>query len=143
MGKITDMNTRALENAENYDDAKLNGLFDAKEFCTELSNLINSKGLKIDEILDHCYISRSYLMDMKNPPKNIQPKRNKILDLCLGINASKEETNTLLRLAHYQPLDSRGENLDRIIIWGLAQKKNNEEIRSKLYEYGYTEFLEQ
>lgn len=53
MGKITDMNTRALENAENYDDAKLNGLFDAKEFCTELSNLINSKGLKIDEILDH------------------------------------------------------------------------------------------
>ena len=56
MGKITDMNTRALENAENYDDAKLNGLFDAKEFCAELSNLIDSKGLKIDEILDHCYI---------------------------------------------------------------------------------------
>ena len=100
MGKITDMNTRALENAENYDDAKLNGLFDAKEFCTELSNLINSKGLKIDEILDHCYISRSYLMDMKNPSKNIQPKRNKILDLCLGINAS------VPRCKHGEPCDS-------------------------------------
>ena len=32
MGNITDMNTRALENAENYDDAELEGLFDTKEF---------------------------------------------------------------------------------------------------------------
>ena len=40
MGNITDMNTRALENAENYDDAELEGLFDTKEFCIALSNLI-------------------------------------------------------------------------------------------------------
>ncbi len=140
MGNITDMNTRALESAENYDDAELEGLFDTKEFCIALSNLIDSKGIKTGDILNHCNISKSYLMDIKNPSKNIQPKRNKILDLCLGINATKDEINTLLRLAHYQPLDSRGEVLDRIIIWGLAHQKDSYEIRSKIYEHGYTDF---
>ena len=140
MGEITDMNTRALENAMNYEDAELQGLFDSKEFCTALSNLIDSKGIRIKDILDFSNISKSYLTDIRDRTKNIQPKRNKILDLCLGMNASKEEINTLLRLAHYQPLDSRGEEIDRIIIWGLAHKKSNLEIRDILCSKHYYEF---
>lgn len=140
MGNITEMNTRTLENTANYEDAKLEGLFNSKDFCQALSNLIASKNLKIKDITAHSNISKSYLTDIRDNTKNIQPKRNKLLDLCLGIHATKDEINMLLRLAHYQPLDSRGEQADRIIIWGLAHHKSNYEIREKLCDHGYTEF---
>ena len=133
--------TRIRKTLKNYDDAELEGLFDTKEFCIALSNLIDSKGHKNRTIFLTAAISANLtLWISKIPSKNIQPKRNKILDLCLGINATKDEINMLLRLAHYQPLDSRGEALDRIIIWGLAHQKDSYEIRSKLYEHGYTDF---
>jgi hypothetical protein len=140
MGEVTEINTRILEETKNYEDAKLEGLFDAKEFSIALSNLIANKNIKTKEIVEFSNISKSYLNDLKDCSKNLRPKRIKLLDLCLALRATKDETNNLLRLAQYQPLDSRGDEIDRIIIWGLAHNMSNLDIRYKLIDNNHEEF---
>jgi hypothetical protein len=141
MGQITKMNTLSLEKAKNYEDAKLEGLFDDKEFSIELSNLIDKKGLKTKDIVDFSNISKSYLNDLKDCHKNILPKRSKLLDLCLAMHTTIDETDYLLRLAQYKPLDPRGDTVDQIFIWGLSHDKTNMEIREVLYNNNHPEFM--
>jgi hypothetical protein len=52
-----------------------------------------------------------------------------------------EETNYLLRLSHYYPLDPKGDTVDQIFIWGLSHDKTNMEIREVLYNNNHPEFM--
>ena len=141
MGEITDKNTRILENSPSYEDASLEGLFAPEEFCNAVNSLIESKGLSAKYINEHVTMSKSRYYEILdyNNTKN-PPPRNRIIDLCLGIGATKDELNELLRHAQHKVLDSRGQELDRIVIWGLGQAKTGDEIREVLSEHGYKEF---
>ena len=140
MGQITENNKRVLENSDTYSEKALTGLFDKYTFAKYLSELIDSKHIKIKDIIQFSNISKTYISDLRDMSQNKQPGRNKLLDLALGIHADMDETNHLLRLAGYHELDSRGSTPDRIMIWGLSHKKTALEIREVLCENGHTEF---
>ena len=140
MGQITETNKRVLESSDTYSADALTGLYDKTAFALYLSELIDSKHIKIKDIIQFSNISKTYISDLRDMTQNKQPGRNKLLDLALGIHADMDETNHLLRLAGYHELDSRGSAPDRIMIWGLSHKKSPLEIREVLCENGHTEF---
>lgn len=140
MGIITDRNIRKLESAESYDDAGDTGVYSQDEFALSLSDLIEKKGLSTKDVLSFSNISKSYLNELRDCTGQCNISRNKLLDLCLGIGADMEETNHLLRLKGFHPLDPRGSDLDRILIWGLAHHRSSIDIRETLCEHGLMEF---
>lgn len=66
MGKITEENRRALENATNYDDATLTGMISG-EFTTALARLIEKKQVPVLHIVENTHISKSYINKLRNP----------------------------------------------------------------------------
>ena len=58
MGKITEENRRALENADNYEDAVLNGMTD-HEFSLALAQLIERKKVSVLSIVENTNVSKS------------------------------------------------------------------------------------
>lgn len=142
MGKITDENRRALENAENYDDAVLIGMIE-NEFSSALSQLIEQKGISVQSIVNHTNISKSYINKLRNPSeKNARPRRHVIIDIALAINASLDETNHLLKMAQYQELYTR-DQAESLIIWGMLKNFSGEEIRKMLYDKGFNDMFKE
>ncbi len=135
MGKITDANRRALENAARYEDAALTGM-EAQDFSDALSRLIEEKKISILSIVEHANVSKSYVNKLRNPSdKSVRPSRHVILDIALAMNASLEETNHLLKTARYQELYTR-EPAESLIIWGMLKGLSGERIREMLREKG-------
>ncbi len=135
MGKITDENFRALEIADNYEDAVLSGMSDA-EFTTTFARLIEEKNVPTLTIVENTNLSKSYINKLRNPSeKAVKPSRHVIIDIALAIDASLEETNRLLKLARYQELYTR-DKAESFIIWGMLQNMPGREIRRQLQEKG-------
>lgn len=135
MGKITDANRRALENAVRYEDAALTGM-EEQDFAAALSKLIEEKKVSVLSIVEHANVSKSYVNKLRSPSeKPVRPSRHVILDIALAINASLEETNHLLKTARYQELYAR-DPAEALIIWGMLKGLDGEQIRELLREKG-------
>lgn len=135
MGKITNENRRALENADNYEDAILTGMID-HEFTTALGQLIEKKGISVLSIVENTNVSKSYINKLRNPSeKTARPSRHVIIDIALAIDADLDETNHLLKLARYQELYTRDKS-ESVIIWGMLKKLPGKQIREMLQERG-------
>ena len=135
MGKITNENHRALENAEHYEEAALTGMSD-HEFSAALGQLIEQKGVSVLSIVENANISKSYINKLRNPSeKSATPRRCVIIDIALAINASLDETNHLLKLARYQELYTR-DKAESLIIWGMLKNLSGKQIREMLMEKG-------
>lgn len=131
MGKITEENRRALENATNYDDATLTGMISG-EFTTALARLIEKKQVPVLHIVENTHISKSYINKLRNPSeKSVHPGRYVIIDICLAINATLDETNYLLKMAQYQELYTRN-TAEALIIWGMLKGLTGKEIRDMI-----------
>ncbi len=61
------------------------------------------------------------------------PSRDRLLCMCSALEASLEESQSLLKLAGYAPLYPKSKR-DAIIIFGLVHKLSPEDINSKLTE---------
>ena len=135
MGKITEENRRALENADNYEDAVLIGMTDHK-FSLALAQLIERKKVSVLSIVENTNVSKSYINKLRNPSeKAVRPSRHIIIDIALAIDANLEETNHLLKLAQYQELYTR-DQAEALIIWGMLKKLPGKKIREMLQEKG-------
>lgn len=135
MGKITAENRRTLENAENFEDARLTGMTDY-EFTTALGQLIEQKGVSVLTITESTNISKSYINKLRNPSeKTVRPSRHVIIDIALALNASLDETNMLLKKAQYQELYTRNQ-VESLIIWGMLKSLSGKQIRELLQEKG-------
>lgn len=135
MGKITNENRRALENADHYEDAILNGMIN-RDFTTALGQLIEQKGVSVLSIVENTNVSKSYINKLRNPSvKAVRPGRHVIIDIALAINANLDETNTLLKLAQYQELYTRDE-AEALIIWAMLKNYSGKQIRKLLQEKG-------
>ena len=110
MGRITEENKRELERAPHFGDAKLTGMV-SNTFPVVLGRLIQKKNISVMRI-----------------------------DIALAINATLEETNSLLKAARYQELYTR-DAAEAVIIWGLIHKQSGAEIRRELQEKGYGGFF--
>ena len=137
MGEITEANTKALIESEDYPDEKLTGFVDDL-FSIEFDKLLTEKNISTSYLVEHCEISKSYAHELRNlaPGKNKKrPNKYKLIDICIEIGASLEETQKLLRLAGVAELYSR-KQIDSYIMWGLSHKKNGTEIKEILHERG-------
>ena len=139
MGEITKENLRRLIEADTYEDANLEGM-NNQAFAVALNQLIENKGVTTLFLVEETGISKSYINKLRNPSEIVQPKRHLIIDMALALNATYDETNHLLKLAHYQNLYTRDE-IESIIIWGMLHNVPGKKIREKLEEKGlYTIF---
>ena len=136
MGKTTNDNYRKLKEAKKYDDAQLSDMVD-REFSLTLDTLMREKNVTTADLEKNCTFSKSYINRIRSPKrKEDRPRRNTIIDIALGMNATLEETNLLLHRARYQELYTR-DKAESIIIWGMLKNMSGAEIRELLNEKGY------
>lgn len=135
MGRVTDENRRALEKSLFFEDADLKGMID-NEFPATLGRLIKQKRISVLTIVENTNVSKSYINKLRNTSeKHVNPSRRVVIDIALAINATLDETNSLLKAARYQELYTR-DPAEALIIWGMLNKKSGTEIRRLLQEKG-------
>ncbi len=140
MGKPTDENYRKLQTAKTYDSAALGNMI-CREFSVTLDKMIIEKGLTTSDLEKRVNITKSYINKLRNPSsKNIKPTRAVIIDIALGMNATLDETNLLLKSARHQELYAR-DKAESIIIWGMLKKLSGSQIRELLAENGLLDNL--
>ena len=140
MGKPTDENYRKLKAAATYDKAELDNMVDRK-FSVTLDKMIRDKGFTTTDIVKNTSLSKAYINRLRSPSrKNDKPKREVIIDLALGMNATLDEANLLLKRMRYQELYTRDKS-ESIIIWGMLKKLSGSEIRELLAEKGLLDTL--
>ena len=123
-----------LVNASDFDDAKLDNMLDGK-FKDEFNKLLNSKGVSRAEILRRTGISGTYFDELRNYAlkKKKSPSRNVLLNICLAVDADREEIDHILKCAGLSPLYVRI-TMDAIIIWGNEHNKTGMEIKDMILE---------
>ncbi len=142
MGLLTEENRRELEHSQNFDDAMLTGMI-TKPFCIVLDELIQKKNLTTQMIVLNSNQSKSYINKLRNPSeKEVKPSRNVVIDIALAIDATLDETNSLLKAARHQDLYAR-DIVEAVIIWGMLQKKPGKQIRDILEEKGLDIFFKE
>ena len=140
MGKPTEENYRKLQNAKTYESAGLDNMID-REFSATLDKMMREKGVTTTYLVKSTSISKAYINRLRNPArKNDKPKREVVIDIALGMNASLDETDLLLKRARYQELYTR-DKAESVIIWGMLKKLSGDEIRKLLEEKGLLDTL--
>lgn len=77
-------------------------------------------------------VSKSQFYSLLNGTRN--PSKETVLKIALGLKITQSETNDLLKLSGYCPLDPKNKE-DAIIIFGIENKKEVEKIDELLKEY--------
>ena len=135
MGNITDKNTKELECAADFDTLILSDMLD-QQFSDEFDKLILSKGYTTQYIVNNCHISKTYLNELRRRTpdgKTKQISREKLLEVCLTLNADRSEIDAILKCASFRPLYARNK-ADSYILWGLLHNMNGTDIKMGLYE---------
>ncbi len=100
-------------NNHSFDD------FDSLNFSLSLKELINSKNIKISEVIKNSNLSKSYVYSILNGDR--QASRDKIINLALCLKANLDECNSLLKSACFRHLHPKSKR-DSIIIYCLNNK---------------------
>lgn len=137
MGKETELNFKRIEEGIEYDEILFDNMLD-DAFASELQNLLDSKGATCANVVANANISKSYLNELLNVAPSAKKKkisRNRLLDICLAVNATKDEINHLLKVAGCSELYPRRQ-LDVIILVGLSKQMTGAQIREIIYDKG-------
>ena len=103
----------------------------SKQNITEpLKRLYRTTGLSKAEVARRASISEVFLHQVFSGRR--LPSRNRMLCICVGLNATLEETQQLLKEAAYAPLYPRRKR-DAIIIHGILHRTPLGEINDKLF----------
>lgn len=102
-----------------------------------IEKIIKEKGLKKSDIITQADFDKTYAYQVFNGTKI--PSRKKLLQLCIGMRLTVEETQTLLKYANYAQLYSRIK-FDSIIIYALENRINISDVNVRLNEYNLEEF---
>ena len=133
MGKPTDENYRKLQAAGTYDSADLKNMIDG-EFSATLDQMMTDKKITTADLVKNTNLSKAYINRLHDRSRrNDKPRREVVIDLALGLNATLEETNLLLKRARYQELYTR-DQAESVIIWGMLKNLSGQEIRKLLAE---------
>lgn len=97
-----------------------------------LSQIIISKGFSNKEVIEKAGFSKDYFYQVLNGRKK-QPGRDKILQLCFGLELAVEESNTLLKKAGHNELYARDER-DVIVMFCLKNSYSLHETDEILFE---------
>ena len=117
-----DLNRFLTENQNRFSDTS---------FTTLLVGLFEKKGLSKASLAKKAGISSVYLYQIFSGERN--PSRNRILCLCIGMSASLEETQELLKHSGFAQLYAKNKR-DAILIYGLTHGMNLDEINDQLFQ---------
>lgn len=95
-----------------------------------LAALYDQKSLSKAELARRASMSEVYLHQVFSGRRN--PSRDRLLCLCIGLGATLEETQTLLKQASYAQLYPKSKR-DAIVIHGLLHGTELNEINDKLF----------
>lgn len=104
--------------------------FSKRDVANLLTALLKTKSLSKAETARRSGISTVYLHQVLSGRRQLS--RNRLLCICLGINATLEETQQLLQQAVYAQLHPKVKR-DSIIIYGVLHKMNVSEVNDKLF----------
>lgn len=96
-----------------------------------LQALFEARNITKSALAKAAGISEVYLHQVFSGHRS--PSRNRVLCLCIGLQASVEETQSLLVQAHHAPLYPRDQR-DAILIYGLSHGLTLPEVNDALFE---------
>ena len=136
MKKLTTEKLReALTDAENIDSflTENEESFVSKEVCSLLAELFARKNISKSVLAKKAGTSAIYLHQIFSGKRN--PSRNRLLCLCLAMEASVEETQELLQKAGYASLYPRRRR-DSILIFALLHGQTPQKVNDELFLHG-------
>jgi len=104
-----------------------------KSLSELLSELIEIHGIKKADAIKRAEINEIYAYQIFSGKR--VPEKKKLLNLCIGMELSFEEIQSLLKVSGYAPLYAKN-SFDCIIIHGICKKMTVAEINYLLYDYG-------
>lgn len=116
-----DIDSYISENCDIFTDDSISGM---------LNKLYESKDISKAALARKAGMSEVYLHQVFSGRRN--PSRDRLLSLCIGMGASMEETQTMLKLAGYAELYPRNRR-DAIISFGILHGEELEQINDKLF----------
>ena len=108
--------------------------FEHTTLCAELNRLLIEHSKTKADIVRFSLLDKTYtyqIFDGSRP----NPSRNKLLAICLAMNATLDETQRILRLGHYQPLYPRNIR-DSVIIYSITHHTSVMDTSQILYDMG-------
>lgn len=104
--------------------------FNTESISEHLYQLFLKKDITKAMLAKHSAISEVYLHQVLAGRR--KPSRNRVLCLCMGLSATLEETQRLLKLCGYAELFPK-DRRDAIIIYGLTHQMDLFSVNDKLY----------
>lgn len=131
----TEVLVNALESIDSYDqflDQNKENL-GIDPFKVALRKMMGVCMLDISEIIDRAQVDRTYGYQLFNGTR--KPSRDKIIQLCLGMELNLKESNYLLKCAQKSPLYAKSER-DSAIIYGISHAMTVDQVNELLAQYG-------
>ena len=85
------------------------------ELHTFLNYLLAKSGITITELIERSCVNKNYIYNILNGERK-SPGRDKVIALCIGLEAGFRNTNRALELVKYAPLYPKDERDARIAI---------------------------
>ncbi len=136
MGKSTEELLDILKKKNHYADffQKEVGELDFSSVEEYLNTLLTEKNLKKSTAINQSGLERSYAYQIFNGTK-VNPSRDKVLMLALGLGLTFEETQKLLKICRLPFLYVR-DLRDSIIIFAIEKNINLIDLNELLSDYG-------
>ncbi len=131
--KTTDDLCRELFESNNIDDyiKENQALFSHTSAAEALANLCKKHPISKIALARRAGMSEVYLHQVLSSRRN--PSRDRLLCLCLGMEATLDEAQALLRQSGYAQLDPKIQR-DAIISYGILHRMELAEINDKLFD---------
>lgn len=126
MKTIGDYEKYHKRNAESFQTMKL---------CRALMSLIEQKKLTKAAVIKLSGINSPTYGYQILDGRKVNPDRDKVLMLCIGMGATVEETQSLLKVTGYAPLYAKNER-DNFILYSINNKYSIIDINNELMDLG-------
>ena len=134
MKKSTDDLMKILKNKNNYDDfiRENSDSMNNRPLTESLEYLIRINNISKAEAISRSNLQRNYAYQIFSGQRI--PSRDKLIMLCIGMNADQEQTSRLLLKIKAAPLYAKDER-DSIILFGILHRISVIDINILLYEH--------
>lgn len=124
-----------LKRSETLEDFLLNNKkeLSISPLAEQIQALLAAKGLTKSEVVKKSALNDVYAYQIISGTR--RPSRDKLICLCIAIEATLDETQSLLTNGGFAPLYVRNRR-DSIIIFSLSHRENMTQLNNKLYEHG-------
>ena len=124
---------KSIQTSENFIRWLDSNKREALNFCDYFREIWDKNNVKISRLEKEVAVSRSYIYAVRNGDKN--PEKDIVLKLAIGIGATVEETNRVLKLSGNTELYPKIEE-DAIIEFGIRQHWSGYQIEELLKKRG-------